>query len=411
MNVTGTNRQRLGLFLLILAAGSFAPGPVTFSQSLLSNLEREISHLIDRAKPSVITIHAYVPIGKKQDSENPLLSFFTSKEEDAPENKNFVVNVGTGLYLHRDGYVVTRSSIVAGASMIRVKFLTGEESQADLLGQDQNDGIALLRVRKVNVPPVPINLSSPPRAGAWVFVVGNSLGVAPAVSMGNVSAIRENGMIQIAANIDPGSNGSPVLNTAGEVVGLIYGKIDYRDARHGKGVATGNTFMVLPMVRIYDAAKRLLENFREKHGWLGITVSPTPGDSLHPQISEVVKNSPAWRSDLRPGDVVLAFERRPLDSYYALRQLVKSTPPGGTVRLGILRGVDTLEVQVTMGKIHAENVFEVEPETSPSEWGYPAPGLLNLKQARGQTDIYLEQKLNEMERQIRELRLRIKKKK
>ncbi|RMD98150.1 MAG: PDZ domain-containing protein [Calditrichaeota bacterium] len=390
------------LCILGLAAVTLSPSAV-YSQSLLSNLEKEISALVQQAEPAVTTVLAYIPVEKSSTSERPLFSFFTSKTDLPAKARENYINVGTGLLLHKNGYIVTRSSVIAQACSIRVRFYTGEEVDAELIGIDKNKGVGLLKVVPPDFPLVAFGHPEALTAGSWILVIGNSLGVAPAVSLGNVSAIRENGLIQITANIDPGNNGSPVLNSEGEVIGMVSGRIDYRQPQSKDVLLASNAALVLPITQIYAAAKSLLDKYAREHGWLGMTVVPNPDDEIHPQISKIEQNSPAQRAGLKIGDIILAYDHQILDHYYALKGLVKKDKPGKRAAIQVKRGSDTLNLVIEVGKMNLGQIFEKIPYRSTELTQINRPKSYMPLESR----LMLEKRLLEMERQIRELRSRI----
>ena len=393
--------------LLAVACVSLYSATPLLSQSLLANLEKEVSVLVERAGSSVTTIVAYVPIDKGGKKDGSFFSIFSSKDEHTEKAENHYLTIGTGLYLHEKGYVVTRSSVVANACSVRVRFLNGNESAGELVGVDSTRGIALLKVDPQEITLLPFGRPNMVRPGSWILVIGNSMGVAPAVSMGNVSAVRNDGFIQISANIDPGNNGSPVLNASGEVIGIVSGKINYNDRRTGARYLAGNSALVMPIDEIYDAAEEILKKYSQLHGWLGITVTPIPGDYIRPQITRIEPGSPAAHANLQVGDVILGFNNEYLQNYYALKGLVRKALPGVSHKIAIVRGRDTLDVDIEIGPFMQYKLFEHVP--------YSRPPLMldqgnSIAPDKSRTNRYLEQRLRDMERELAKLRSQYSKK-
>ena len=369
------------------------------SQTLLSNLEEEIAALVEQGEPAVTSIYAYLDMENNKDEDSPLLSFFSSRSSETNLPR---IKVGTGLFLHNAGFIVTRKSVVAHACSIRVRLYNGEELDAELIGIDEEKEIGLLRVASQDLPLVPFGRPEKLSAGSWIIVMGNSLGVTPAVSLGNVSAIRENGIIQITANIDPGHNGSPVLNAAGEIIGMVSGRVDYPASRQGLYLTVSNAALVLPIDQVYEAARRILDRYAEKHGWLGITVRSDARDEVHPVISRIEPGSPADKAGLAVGDVILAFNGHDLDHYYALLGLVKNSLPGTQTSIRVRRGDRELELPITIGRMNYTRLFESNQQARSA--------LARKREAisfKHPSRLMLEKRLLEMERQIRELRAKI----
>ncbi len=372
------------------------------SQTLLSNLEEEIAALIERGEPAVTSIYAYLDMDSQKDQDSPFLSLFSTKSPDEALPR---IKVGTGLFLHNAGFIATRKSVVAHACSIRVRLYNGEEMDAELIGIDDEKEIGLLRIASQNLPLVPLGQPEKLTAGSWIIVMGNSLGVTPAVSLGNVSAIRENGVIQITANIDPGHNGSPVLNAAGEIIGMVSGRVDYPATRQGMYLTVSNAALVLPIDQVYEAAKRILNRYSQKHGWLGITVRSYSRDEIHPVISHIVPGSPAEKAGLQVGDVILAFHNQPLDHYYALLGLVKKSLPGTQTTIRVRRGEKELELPITIGRMDYARLFETDRQTR--NLAFQQERALPPQHPEGMSRRLLQKRLLEMERQLRELKAKI----
>ena len=284
---------------------------------------------------------------------------------------------------------------------MRARFYTGEEVKAEILGVDEQMGVGLLRVPAMEIAPVPFGHPDHLLPGSWILVIGNSLGVSPAVSLGNVNAIRDNGLIQINASIDPGNNGSPVLNATGEIIGMVSGRIDYRPSPGRSMLTSTNTALVLPITHIYDAAKTILQRYSDSHGWLGMTVMPDPDDIVHPIISKLEPGSPAEKAGLQVGDKILAFGNQELEHYYSLLGMVKKTRPGEKTTIRIRRNQDILELPIVIGKMdYAALLGELQfaPRNITRLELAPKPASRNLM---------LERRILEMERQLKELRAKI----
>ena len=391
-----TGGAAAAILLLLLSV----PGTQVLAQSLLTNLEKEIATLVERAKPAVVTILAYIPEEQTSEPDNSFLPFLSGKGAGGDPD-HLIINVGTGIYLHREGFIATRSSVIAQACSVRARFYTGEEVKAEILGVDEQMGVGLLRVPAMEIAPVPFGHPDHLLPGSWILVIGNSLGVSPAVSLGNVNAIRDNGLIQINASIDPGNNGSPVLNATGEIIGMVSGRIDYRPSPGRSMLTSTNTALVLPITHIYDAAKTILQRYSDSHGWLGMTVMPDPDDIVHPIISKLEPGSPAEKAGLQVGDKILAFGNQELEHYYSLLGMVKKTRPGEKTTIRIRRNQDILELPIVIGKMdYAALLGELQfaPRNITRLELAPKPASRNLM---------LERRILEMERQLKELRAKI----
>lgn len=384
------------LFLFLCASSSNG-------QSLLSNIEQEIEDIVKQTEPAVVTILAQIPVNRDNNRKS-LLSFFSSKQSTNKENH--YTHVGTGLYLNPQGFVATRGSVVADAEDVRVRLWNEEETHAEVIGIDSDRGLALLRIDSPVLPQFPFARPASIRPGSWVLVIGNSLGVSPSVSMGNVSAIHRDGFFQVAANVDPGANGAPVLSADGFIIGIVSGRIAY--SKEDDMLPASNQTLVMPIDHIYRTAHDLLDQYWQKHGWIGITVHRGPYSALTPQIRAIEPGSPAQKAGLSVGDVILKCDNKELASYYSLKKIVKEAKPGDTIRLHVLRDQQELDIELKVGRHKFVNVFETVPyaETVQTTTGEKGAEF----DINGKSRLLLEQRLRQMEQEIKFLKESLSKK-
>jgi S1-C subfamily serine protease len=361
------------------------------------DLETEITEIVQYAEPSIVTILANIPVKGPEQKAKPLLSIFSSK----PDAGNRYTLIGSGLYLNKNGYIVTRCSIVEEAMGVRVRIWNGEETHADLIGFDKGKGIALLKIDSPELPTLPYANVSSLEEGSWALVIGNSLGVSPALSMGTVSSVYKNGLIEISANIDPGANGAPVLNSEGKVVGIVSGRIAYSE--NDNTMLARNTVLVVPVAQIYKSSREILEEYQKNHGWIGITVHKGPYSAVTPQITEVFASSPAEKAGLKVGDVILSCNDQKFESYYSLRSIVKNAHPGDKLALVVLRGQENVSITLKVGQIEIGNLFKSVPYDS--EYDYTANPNWNLNgEWSFKNRDALESRLKRMENEIKNLK-------
>lgn len=396
MNVKKAMKRTAGIavvpLLFLLLTASDGTG-----QSLLANIEQEIESIVRQTEPAVVTILAQIPVNR-DNSKKSLLSFFSSKQ--SANKETHYTHVGSGLYLNPQGFIATRGSVVADAEDVRVRLWNEEETHAEVIGIDAERGLALLRIDSPVLPQFPYAPPASIRPGSWVLVIGNSLGLSPSVSMGHVSAIHRNGFFQIAANVDPGASGAPVLSADGFIIGIISGRIAY--SKEDDMVPASNQTLVMPIDLIYGTARDLLDQYWQKHGWIGITVHRGPYSELTPQIRAIESGSPAQKAGLRVGDVILKCNDNKLESYYSLKKIVKEAKPGDAIRLHVLRDQQEHDIEIRVGHHKFVNVFETVPyaeamQTTASEKGTEFD--INSK-----SRLMLEKRLRQMEQEIKFLK-------
>jgi serine protease Do len=287
-------------------------------------------------------------------------------------------SLGSGFVVDKDGYILTNRHVIEGADKIQVTMADGKRYDAKLVGKDARTDVALLKIEaKGNLTVLNLGDSDETDVGEWVMAVGNPFGLSGnSVTVGVVSfkgrplplntQANPVEMIQTDASINPGNSGGPLLNTRGEVIG-----INTLIITQGLPQSAGVGFAV-PI----NVAKEILPQLRDKghvvRGWLGVVIQPVSEDmakSLHMQdakgaiVADVTKDSPAEKSGLKPGDVVLSADGRAIEDSSALSRYIASKAPGSSVRLQVVRDGSQRTVSLTLGTFPDEAERD---ESSPS---------------------------------------------
>ena len=288
-----------------------------------------------------------------------------------------VSGAGTGMVLTPDGEVLTNAHVVAGATSIEVRVSTENTwRQADLVGANNSQDVALLRIRNAsNLQTVELGRSSDLKVGDDVIAIGNALDLdgGLTVTRGIVSAVNRNisegndrleGLIQTDAAINPGNSGGPLVNAAGQVVGI-------NTAVAGEAQNIGFAIAI-------DRAKPIVDTIRSRgstggggttattapsglepgQAYLGITtrtLDPATAAALGVSqatgavVTEVMPDSAASRAGLRPGDVIVSVAGTPVDGADQVGAVVRSHSPGDTIDLSWARGRQRFAAKVTLG--------------------------------------------------------------
>jgi serine protease Do len=267
-----------------------------------------------------------------------------SREGPAP--RRFTVpSLGTGFVISDKGLIVTNNHVVDGVDKIEVVFSDGTRSPAEVVGTDPKTDIALIRAKADRTyVPLPLGNSDDLLPGDWVIAVGNPFGLDHTVTAGIVSALgRDIGQgpyddfIQTDAAINPGNSGGPLLNIAGEVIG-INTAINPQANTIGFAVPINMAKEILPQLEEKGSVER---------GWLGVAVQPvTPelADMLHLDtqegalVSQVMSGGPAAEAGLERGDVIVRFGSHEIHRMRELPRVVAETPPGTKVDVELVRG-------------------------------------------------------------------------
>ncbi|MCZ6679022.1 MAG: trypsin-like peptidase domain-containing protein, partial [Candidatus Poribacteria bacterium] len=208
----------------VLAIVLFATShsPVFAGKSMLQSMEREFQAIVKAVQPSVVEVVATcnVTAPKIARSENALLA-------DERAAVHCYQNIGSGIIIDSSGRIVTTAAVVENADAIEVVFADGQRTSGELLGVDALTGIAVLSVKRDRMPQAKIGDSDQIDIGSWIITVGSSYGHSPTLSFGTVSGLEIlpsrpfYDAIKINAPVNPGNSGGAVVNTSGEIVGVI----------------------------------------------------------------------------------------------------------------------------------------------------------------------------------------------
>ncbi|MCI0412974.1 trypsin-like peptidase domain-containing protein [bacterium] len=264
---------------------------------------------------------------------------------------------GSGFVFTPDGFILTNSHVVSRASRVDVTLSDGRKLRATLVGDDPDTDIAVIRVDGSRIIPVEFGDSQKIRVGQLAIAVGNPFGFQTTVTAGVVSALGRSlrsksgrlidNVIQTDAALNPGNSGGPLVNSAGQVIGVNTAVIL---------PAQGLCFAIAINTAKYVAA-RLIKEGKIVRGYLGVAGQNVP---LHRRIvryhglniesailvASVEPNSPAWRVSLREGDLIVAFDGHPTPGIDVLHRCLAEKETGTNATLTILRGTDKKVIQI-----------------------------------------------------------------
>ncbi|HEU0014527.1 MAG TPA: trypsin-like peptidase domain-containing protein [Longimicrobium sp.] len=273
-----------------------------------------------------------------------------------PGGERETAGLGSGFIITRDGLVITNEHVVRAASEVVVTLPDGREFEAQVVGTDDVNDLAVLRIRlprgEAELPVAPLGNSDGLMIGEWTIAIGNPFGFLlsnpePSVSAGVVSAVGRNliggggersyslDMIQTDASINPGNSGGPLVNALGEVIGVNSSILSSTGGSEGLGFA-------IPINRARRIAADLADDGQYRRAWIGAEVEAVrpegPRRVAEVRIAEVVAGSPAERAGLRRGMTVVAIGqkrvRTPLDWQAGLLNAAYGEPLEVRVREG-----------------------------------------------------------------------------
>jgi serine protease Do len=333
--------------------------------------------LAEASSPGVVNISA-----EKTFTGHPLEEWFgipnfpfqMPEQQPIPrERKQVVPSLGTGFVISSDGYIVTNNHVIEDVEKITVKFNNRRELPATVVGRDPKTDIGLIKVESSEpLFALPLGDSESVRPGEWVVAIGNPFGLEHTVTAGIVSAKHRNiehgaydDYIQTDAAINPGNSGGPLLNLAGEVIG-INTAINPRANTIGFAVPIDMAKAVLPQLRASGHVTR---------GWLGVViqgVSPEIAEELGLEetkgalVSKVIEDGPGAKAGIEKMDVIREFDGKPVNEYDDLPKIVASTPVNKKVDISVIRNGKRVV-------LHPKIALLEEPEAVQKTSGAPAP--------------------------------------
>jgi serine protease Do len=299
-----------------------------------------LADLADQLKPALVHIRARRPVGKDKD------------DDSEPRRSS-----GSGFLIDPNGLIVTNAHVVEDADYLQVRLADGRRFTGKVIGQDTRVDLALVRIEGASkLPTLAIGDSNRLRVGEFVMALGHPFGLEQSVSFGIVSrkgapltvAAPGFDFIQTDAAINPGNSGGPLVNMAGQVIGV-----------NSMAARNGSIGFAIPSNLVKLLVPQLATKGKVEWGWLGVSIAEIGDDDLDRlKLTEakgvlvrgVMPGEPADRGGLKADDVLIALDGTPLDAPRDLQRVVSTTPVGTVVRVMLLRGGEKKEVQVTIGR-------------------------------------------------------------
>ena len=351
-------------------------------KDVVQQLNSAFTKVFELVAPSVVIIETT----KKNDaSENPTLEdlFFQGPQDENaprrnPRNSQPVQSEGSGFIVRGDGYIYTNYHVVEGADRIDVKLKDGREFQAKIVGTDEKTDVAVIKIEAVNLPVAQFADSDAVRVGQFAFAIGAPFKLDYTFTYGVISGKGRSKLLatggysisdylQTDASINPGNSGGPLCDIDGKVVGmntLING------LNRGLGFA-------IPSNLTNEIGQQLIAGHKIIRPWLGIRIESLGDD---PSIRDLFKgldkgvvvrtieaDAPAYKSDLRPFDVITQVDNSPVNSDTQLQREILKKKVGQSVELTVWRKGQTLKIAVTTGEL-PNDISRASNELTP-----PAP--------------------------------------
>ena len=318
--------------------------------------EALIPWVVKKVGPTIVGIKTH----GTQSMPSVLSDPFSNRPRRGPTRE--IYGEGSGVIIDPEGYILTNFHVIGSADSVRVTLSDGREiNNVELVGYDEATDLAVLKIDEKNLSAMEWGSSDSIEIGDSVLAIGNPFGLAHTVTQGIISAkeryraIPDSSVIQeflqTDAAINPGNSGGPLVNVRGELVGIntaIYG-----ETYQGIGFAIPSAL-----------AKKIYERIRQSngnlvHGFLGVEMDPLsdsyaekngvePGKGV--VVAYVRDRSPASRGELKPGDIILKWGDKDIQSPTHLTHEVILTPPGTEISIIIVRNGENLEKTVVVGR-------------------------------------------------------------
>lgn len=288
------------------------------------------------------------------------------------DNLQSLAGSGSGFVLDTDGHIVTNNHVVSGSSGLEVVFADGARRTATVIGTDIDSDLAVIKVENLpsGIPPVVLGDSNNIRVGQFVVAIGNPFGEVGSLSLGVISGlgrslqsdrVAEGGgryslprVIQTDAAINPGNSGGPLLNLAGEVIGVNSA------IRTSTGTNSGVGFSI-PVNAVRRVVPALIASGSYRYPYMGVRMAAVDlatqqrlglPQSVGALVTDVPPGTPADRAGLRAGsDLIIAANGQPINSPDdMISYLVFETEVGQEINLTILRNGERIEVPMTLGE-------------------------------------------------------------
>ena len=346
----------------------------------------DFTALVDRAGPSVVNISV---VGSAKNGMQGAPDDGDDDEEAAPPDlfKRFGIpngpggqgarpqqqtrGLGSGFIVSPDGYIVTNAHVVDGASEVTVKLTDRREFTAKVIGSDKRTDVALIKIDAANLPALDINANPVIRKGEWVIAIGSPFGFESSVSAGVISGVHRalpNGQmvpfIQTDVAVNPGNSGGPLLNAAGQVVGVnsqIYSR---------SGGYMGLSFAI-PADIAAKVANQLKTSGKVAHGRLGVgiqgmdqTLAQSFGlkDSSGALVGNVEKGSPAEKAGFKPGDVIRSIDGVAMVDSTDITSRIGNAAPGSKLAIDVWRDGKTVALTATVGALDDGKIAKADAD-------------------------------------------------
>ncbi|POR47213.1 serine protease DegQ [Paraburkholderia eburnea] len=316
-----------------------------------------------KAMPAVVNVFSSkdgsLPPDPRQN--DPLFRyFFGDKNNNRKQQEQPAANLGSGVIVSPDGYILTNQHVIDGADQIEIALSDGRTTNAKVIGIDPETDLAVLKINLPNLPTITLGRMDQTRVGDVVLAIGNPFGVGQTVTMGIISALGRNHLgintfenfIQTDAPINPGNSGGALVDVNGNLLGIntaIY-------SRSGGSLGIG---FAIPVSTARSVLESIITTGSVTRGWIGVE----PQD-LTPEIAEsfginqksgaivagVLQGGPADKAGIKPGDILLSVNGEEITDTTRLLNVIAQIKPGSDAKVHLVRKNKDMDLDVMIGK-------------------------------------------------------------
>lgn len=314
------------------------------------------------AAPSVVNIHTKKMVLQQSSPlfNDPFFRRFFGEQFGIKPREHEETSLGSGVIINAKGYILTNNHVIEGADTIQVTLRDGRTSAAKLVGSDPEADLAVLKIEQDTLPAITLGDADALRVGDVVLAIGNPFGVGQTVTLGIVSATGRSSLgintfenfIQTDAAINPGNSGGALITARGELIGINTAIFSQSGGSQGIGFA-------IPMSLAKNSMAQIVEKGYVSRGWMGVEIQ-----ELTPQLAEsfglkeekgiiiagVLKEGPADRGGLKPGDIILRLNGKAVESPHDALNTIGQINPGEQISVEGHRDGKPLARKVEVGE-------------------------------------------------------------
>ena len=343
-----------------------APGPVP-ARSIDASRRTAITTAVERVAPAVVTVQTETVRRVEAD----FYDIFPGNRSGEQRSSG----IGSGFIIRADGVIVTNAHVIEGASKVSVGMRDGTSYEAKVIGIDETNDLAVVKIEARNLPVAPLGTSADLLIGEWTIAIGNPFGFVlgnsePSVSVGVMSAVGRNlagrsegggvyvDMLQTDAAINPGNSGGPLVNAMGEVIGVNSSIYSPTGGSVGLGFA-------IPIDRTKRIVEDLMEHGAVRQPWVGIRLSVPDAQSAREAalsgavVGRVVPGSPAARAGVQVGDQLVRAGTRGVRNPFEWEARLLDLRVGETLPIVVRRGSRELSFSLAVADAPEVNAPKV----------------------------------------------------